>query len=90
MTSVGPPERQQSSWTSAGVGMSQGWSILVELGAIIGLFAFIGYRLDRLFGTKPWLLATLMIVGYAGGVLHVVISLRRKDEAEATKPPRGE
>ncbi len=87
---MGPPKRQESSWTSAGVGMSQGWSILVELGAIIGLFAFIGYRLDRLFGTKPWLFATLMIVGYAGGVLHVVVSQRRKTEAEETKPPSGE
>jgi F0F1-type ATP synthase assembly protein I len=87
---VGPPERQRSSWTSAGVGMSQGWSILVELGAIIGLFAFIGYRLDRWLGTKPWLFATLMIVGYAGGVYHVWLYIKRRNEAEETKPPRGE
>lgn len=87
---MGPPERQKSSWTNAGVGMSQGWSILVELGAIIGLFAFIGYRLDRLFGTKPWLLAVLMVIGYAGGVYHVWISVKRRAEADETKPPRDE
>jgi F0F1-type ATP synthase assembly protein I len=70
--------------------MSQGWTILVELGAIIGLFAFIGYRLDRLLGTKPWFLAVLMVVGYAGGVYHVVLWTKRRAEAEETKPPRGE
>ena len=87
---MGPPERQKSSWTSAGVGLNQGWSILVELGAIIGLFAFIGYRLDRWLGTKPWFLATLMIVGYAGGVYHVWLYIKRRGQAEETKPPRGE
>jgi F0F1-type ATP synthase assembly protein I len=68
--------------------MSQGWQILAELGAIIGLFAFIGYRLDRLFGTAPVLLAVLMIVGYAGGVYHVVIYTRRRAEAEENAKQR--
>jgi F0F1-type ATP synthase assembly protein I len=82
MPLVGPPERQKSSWTNAGVGMSQGWTILAELGAIIGLFAFAGYWLDRLFGTKPVLFAVMMIVGYAGGVLHVIVYIRGRAAAE--------
>jgi F0F1-type ATP synthase assembly protein I len=82
MPLVGPPERRQSSWTNAGVGMSQGWAILVELGAIISLFAYGGYWLDRAFGTKPWFFAALMIVGYAGGVYHVVLYVRNRAEAE--------
>jgi F0F1-type ATP synthase assembly protein I len=64
------------------VGFSQGWQILVELLAIIALFAFAGYRLDRALGTKPWFLATLMIAGYAGGVLHVWIWVRRRTEGD--------
>ena len=79
---VGPPERRNSSWTNAGVGMSVGWTILVELGAIIALFAYGGYWLDRLFGTKPVLFAVMMIVGYAGGVYHVILYQRRRAEAE--------
>ena len=79
---MGPPERRNSSWTNAGVGMSQGWTILVELGAIIGLFAYAGYWLDRLFGTKPVLFAVMMIVGYAGGVLHVIVYVRGRAAAE--------
>jgi F0F1-type ATP synthase assembly protein I len=70
--------------------MSQGWSILVELGAIIGLFALAGYWLDRLFGTTPVLFAVLMIVGYAGGVYHVWLYVKRREAAEETKAKRGE
>jgi F0F1-type ATP synthase assembly protein I len=62
--------------------MSQGWSILVELGAIIGLFAYAGYRLDRWLGTRPVLFAVLMIVGYAGGVYHVILWVRRRAELD--------
>ena len=76
---MGPPERQKSSWTNAGVGVGLGWTILVELLAIIALFAWVGYRLDRVFGTKPVLFAVLMIVGYAGGVYHVVLYIKRKE-----------
>ena len=75
-----PPERRGSPWSRAGVGFSQGWQILVELLAIIALFAFGGYKLDEWLGTKPWFLASLMIVGYAGGVLHVWIWVRKRTE----------
>lgn len=54
--------------------------ILVELGAIIGLFAYAGYWLDKALGTRPWFLATLMVVGYAGGVYHVWIWVRSRAE----------
>ena len=79
---MGPPDRQKSTLANAGVGMSQGWTILVELGAIIGLFAYAGYWLDRALGTKPVFFAVLMIVGYAGGVLHVIVDVRRRAAAE--------
>ena len=70
--------------------MSLGWTILVELGAIIGLFAYAGYWLDRLFGTRPVFFAVLMVVGYAGGVYHVWIYAKRRLDAEETRTQRGE
>ena len=81
-----PPEKGGSPWASAGVGFSQGWTVLVELFAVIGLFAFAGYWLDRALGTRPWLFAVLMVVGYASGVLHVWVWVRgrtRDDERDA-------
>lgn len=77
---MNPPERRGSPWSRAGVGFSQGWSILVELLAVIALFTYAGYRLDRWLGTEPWFLASLMIVGYAGGVLHVWVWVRKRTE----------
>ena len=85
---MGPPEQQKSAWTSAGVGMSQGWSILVELGAIIGLFAYAGYWLDRALGTKPVLFAVLMVIGYAGGVYHVWLYIKQRAERERNSEGR--
>jgi F0F1-type ATP synthase assembly protein I len=77
-----PPERRGSPWARAGVGFSQGWTVLAELFAVIGLFAYAGYRLDRALGTRPWLFATLMVVGYAGGVLHVWIWVRNRTQGD--------
>ena len=65
--------------------------ILVELGAIIGLFGFAGYWLDRALGTRPVFFAVLMVVGYAGGVYHVYLFNRARAEREekqlGEKPP---
>ena len=79
---MNPPERRGSPWSRAGVGFSQGWQILVELLAIIALFAYGGYWLDRKLGTEPWFLASLMILGYAGGVLHVWVWVRKRTEGD--------
>ena len=68
--------------------MGLGWTILVELAAIIGLFAYLGYRLDRALGTKPVLFAVLMVVGYAGGVLHVWVWVRRKNQDDNAERER--
>ena len=65
--------------------MGQGWAILAELAAIIGIFAYLGYRLDRALGTKPILFAVLMVVGYAGGVLHVWVWIRNRNKDESTQ-----
>jgi F0F1-type ATP synthase assembly protein I len=62
------------------VGFGQGWQIFIELLAIIGLFSYGGYWLDRALGTKPWMFASSMIVGYAGGVLHVWVWVRKRTE----------
>jgi F0F1-type ATP synthase assembly protein I len=90
---VGPPEsgdgRGRSPWAGAGAGLGQGWAILVELGAIIALFGYLGYRLDRVLGTRPVLFAVLMVLGYAGGVLHVWVWIRGRTERDPSARGRG-
>jgi ATP synthase protein I len=50
------------------VGLQFGFSILVG--------AAIGYGLDRLLGTTPWLMIILLGLGFAAGVLSVVRASR--------------
>jgi ATP synthase protein I len=59
--------------------------MLVELLTAIGVWAAIGYGLDRLFGTGPVLFAIGMVVGAATGIF---ILYRRALEA-STRERRG-
>lgn len=65
-----------SSWA----GMGQGYTMLVELLTAIGVWAAIGYGLDRLLGTGPVLFAIGMVVGAGTGIY---ILYRRALEASA-------
>ena len=52
----GPPRRPLSSGAEfAGVGL--------QLGATLGLSAWLGYWLDRKFGTLPWMTIVLVFLG---------------------------
>ena len=89
MPAAEPPDSRNSSWASAGVGLSLGWTILAELLAVIGLFGYAGYRLDRALGTRPVLFAVLMVVGYAGGVYHVYLTVRHRTEKDVSGQQGG-
>ncbi len=41
------------------------------VGAVI-IGAALGWGVDRLFGTAPWGLAVLLLLGFAAGVLNVM------------------
>ena len=44
------------------------WRMVVDLVAGVGIGAAMGFGLDALFGTTPLMLATLTLLGFAGGV----------------------
>lgn len=44
----------------------------LTLAVTVGLFAYGGLWLDRQFGTKPWLMLLLVVVGIVGGMLHLI------------------
>ena len=46
-------------------GYSQGSRVLAELVAGLGGGALLGWFLDRLFGTSPWLLLVMLFLGIA-------------------------
>ena len=52
------------------------------VGVIVG--GGLGWALDRQFGTAPWLMVVLVIVGFAAGLLNVV---RSAQEAQKRNEP---
>ena len=56
-----------------------------QLAATVIAFFFIGKYSDEYFGTKPWLMITLIMVGVVGGMIkffRTVIELSKKEENE--------
>ena len=44
----------------------------MTLAVSVGVFAYGGLWLDRQFGTKPWFLLLLVLLGILGGMLHLI------------------
>ena len=59
-----------------------GFQISAELIAGVLVGAGIGYLLDMLLGTKPWLLALFIIFGGAAGMLNIYKSFRAEDKSK--------
>jgi len=56
-----------------------------QLAATVVAFFFIGKYADEYFGTKPWLMIALILVGVVGGMIkffQTVIELSRKEDNE--------
>jgi len=58
-----------------------------EFIAAILVGAGIGFVLDRLLGTGPWIMLVMLLVGFAAGILNVTRSVA--DLNKASPPPPG-
>ena len=47
---------------------SQAWRMVIELVAGLGIGFAMGYGLDMVFGTLPWLLIVFTLLGFAAGI----------------------
>lgn len=65
-----------------GQAYSQAMRIAAELVVGLAVGGFIGWALDRQFGTAPLLMIVFVIFGFAAGLLNVVRAARRM-QAEA-------
>jgi F0F1-type ATP synthase assembly protein I len=52
-------------------------SLGLVLPSSIAVGMVLGYLLDRLFGTHPWLLGAFTVLGIASGLLNLVRSLQK-------------
>ena len=67
---------------ASGRSMADAFKIVADLVVGIGFGAAAGWYLDRYFGTAPWLMIVLLVLGFAAGLSNV-IRTARKMQAEA-------
>jgi F0F1-type ATP synthase assembly protein I len=62
---------------------------LAQVGLEMVLPAVLGVYLDPYYGTTPWITVTLGIIGFAGGLVHLLALVKKKpkDESSDKKPP---
>ncbi|MFZ1071649.1 MAG: AtpZ/AtpI family protein, partial [Methyloceanibacter sp.] len=57
-----------------------------EMIAGVAVGGFIGWALDRLFGTAPILMVVFLILGGAAGILNVIRNAQRRQAAAGPLP----
>jgi ATP synthase protein I len=77
----------RSSGGLGGPGMTQGLQAGGEFVAAILLGGAIGWGLDRLLGTKPWLLIVFFLLGTVAGVRNVIRATSPKGRDEVRNSP---
>ena len=62
----------------------------IEMGVALAIGMLIGWYLDRLFGTRPWLIIFFSIFGIAAGFRNLVRLARKDwdDEGSSTPPSK--
>lgn len=74
-----PKRHQDEHYTQA----QNAWRMVIELVAGMAVGFAMGYGLDILLGTKPWLMVVFLLLGFAAGVKAMIATA--KDMA-----PKGE
>jgi ATP synthase protein I len=60
-----------------GRGMAYGMRMAAELVAAVAVGSIIGWGLDWVLGSKPWLFLLFFMLGFAAGVLNLMRSYER-------------
>lgn len=79
-------EPASSASQDRGSAMGEALKLSTEMIAGVAVGGFIGWALDRLFGTAPILMVVFLILGAAAGILNVIRSAQRR-QAEAGPLP---
>jgi len=74
-------EPRQAGSGGAGKGAGVGVRIGVELVSGIAVGSLIGYGLDRLLGTRPWLMVVFFFLGAAASVVNMYRAVKGLDDS---------
>ncbi len=79
-SAIGPSAR--------GRALGDAFKIVADLVVGVAVGCAMGWALDRLLGTRPWLLVLFLVLGFAAGVSNVIRTARRM-QAEAAPLQRS-
>ena len=79
-------EPASSQAQDRGSAMGQALKLSTEMIAGVAVGGFIGWALDRLFGTAPILMVVFLILGAAAGIINVIRSAQRRQAAAVPLP----
>ena len=66
------------------------WRMVIELVAGVGIGVAIGYGLDSLLGTRPWLMGVFTLLGFAAGVKTMIRSAEEVQRKADTGAAAGD
>ena len=69
-----------------GQAMGQGLRSAVELVVGVGFGAAVGWWLDSVLGTRPWLMIVMVLLGFGAGMMNIIRTAQRlQAQAEAAQ-----
>lgn len=87
LAKLGKKSRRSANGEGDGPSAQSGWGYAVKVSsefiAGITVGAILGFGFDSYFGTSPWGLIVLLMLGFAAGVLNVLRSV-----GKVAKPPK--
>ena len=66
---------------SQGAAESRGWAIGIEFVGTVLMSTFVGWMIDRYFGTAPWGMILLLLLGFAAGTRRAMKTSKQFDAA---------
>lgn len=79
-------EHGRGAATAEGRAETRGWAIGIEFVGVVLVSAAIGWGIDRYagFGTRPWAMIALLVLGFAAGVRRAMQTSAQFDADPAT------
>lgn len=72
-------EQRAPVTASQGAAESRGWAVGIEFVGTFVISGFIGWLIDRYFGTAPWAMIVLLLLGFAAATRRAAKTSKQFD-----------
>lgn len=64
------------------------YALLAQAGMEMVIPLVVGVFADRYLGTTPWLTLIGVVVGFVGGLAHMIVIVNKLNKESSSEPPR--